>query len=135
MKRYLLDTNHLSEAVSKVSTVRDRIQQLRRQGIIFGTCGPVLCELLVGISQRKDAQASGRRLEGLLRLVRIWPIDLQTAVRYAEAYLELQKAGRALSQVDIMLAAMSRQADLTLLTTDQDFGALSDVRTENWLIK
>jgi hypothetical protein len=40
MKRYLLDTNHIGEAIGQVSIVRDRIQQRCRQGGIFGTCGP-----------------------------------------------------------------------------------------------
>jgi tRNA(fMet)-specific endonuclease VapC len=93
----------------------------------------VLCELLAGILQRKDAQATQRRLQGLLQVVRIWPVDLEIAVRYGEVYQELKRAGRALSQVDMMLAAMSRHLNLTLLTTDGDFDALPDIRTENWL--
>jgi tRNA(fMet)-specific endonuclease VapC len=133
MTRHLLDTNHLGNAVRRVSVVRDRIQQLSRQGAIFGTCGPVLCELLAGILQRNDALAAQWRLAGLLQVVRIWPVDLEIAVRYGEVYQELKRAGRALSQVDMMLAAMSRQLNLTLLTTDGDFDALPDIRTENWL--
>jgi predicted nucleic acid-binding protein len=132
MNRYLLDTNHLSEAISRVSVVRDRMRQLHRQGTVFGTCGPVLCELLVGVLQRKDALPTRRRLEGLLQLVRIWPIDVDIADCYAEVYKELQKAGRALSQVDMMLAALCRRSNLILQTTDQDFQALPDIRTENW---
>jgi predicted nucleic acid-binding protein len=33
----------------------------------------------------------------------------------------------------MMLAAMARQMKLVLLTTDRDFEALPDVRTENWV--
>ena len=134
MKRYLLDTNHIGEAIGRVSIVRDRIQQLHRQGETFGTCGPVLCELLVGVALRKDAAATRRRVDTLLRVVRLWPIDLAIADRYAEVYHELQKAGRALSQVDIILAALARQQHATLLTTDQDFQALPEIEKENWLV-
>ncbi len=133
MNRYLLDTNHIGEAVGRVSVVRDRIQQMHRQGVVFGTCGPVLCELLVGVVQRKDAAKTRKRLDVLLKVVRIWPTDLAIADRYAEVYHELQKAGRALSQVDIILAAMARQLTATLLTTDRDFEALPAIPTENWL--
>jgi tRNA(fMet)-specific endonuclease VapC len=133
MKRYLLDTNHLGEGVCRVSIVRDRIQQLQRQGIVFGTCGPVLCELLVGIVLRKDAAKTQRRLDGLLQIVRVWPIDLAIANRYAEVYHKLKKAGRALSQVDIMLAAIAKDSDVTLLTSDRDYQALPEIQTENWL--
>ena|SRR5579862_4080505 len=135
MTRYLLDTNHIGEAVNKVSVVRDRIQQLQRQGMIFGTCGPVLCELMVGIVLRKDATKTQRRLNGLLRVVRVWPVDLAIANQYAAVYRELRQAGRALSQVDIMLAAIARQVVATLLTADEDFQALPDIQTENWLVK
>lgn len=133
MKRFLVDTNHISEAIGRVSVVRDRIQQLHRQGVVFGVCGPVLCELLVGVVFRKDATKTRRRLDGLLQVVRVWPIDLAVANRYAEVYHELRKAGRALSQVDMVLAALARHLNATLLTTDQDFQALPDIQSENWL--
>jgi predicted nucleic acid-binding protein len=45
----------------------------------------------------------------------------------------LQSAGRALSQVDILRAAMARHRKATLLTTDKDFHALPDIQTEDWL--
>jgi tRNA(fMet)-specific endonuclease VapC len=133
MTRYLLDNNHLSAAVKRVSTVRERIRQQHRAGHRVGTCIPVLCELETGIQQTKDPDAYRRRLEQLLTEVRIWPIDQQVARLYGEVYQELRRQGRALSQVDIMLAALARMMNLTILTTDRDFEALSDIRTENWL--
>jgi predicted nucleic acid-binding protein len=74
-------------------------------------------------------------LEGLFQVVRIWPIDLAIADHYAKAYHELQRAGRALSQVDLMLAALARHLNATLLSTDRDFEALSGFQSENWLAK
>jgi len=133
MTRYLLDTNHLGQAIGRVSVVRDRIQQAHRQGTVFGTCGPALCELLVGVVLRKDAAKTRRRLDKLLQAVRIWPIEVAVAEHYAGAYHELQKAGRALSQVDIMLAALARYMDATLLTTDNDLRALADIKAEDWM--
>jgi predicted nucleic acid-binding protein len=34
----------------------------------------------------------------------------------------------------MMLAALARQHKLTVLTTDRDFEALPDLRTENWAV-
>jgi predicted nucleic acid-binding protein len=130
-----LDTNHIGEAIGRVSTVRDRLQQMHRQGFVFGTCGPVLCELLVGAVLRRDAAKARMRLNILLQVVRVWPIDLTIAEHYAGAYHEIQRAGRALSQVDLMLAALARHFDATLLSTDRDFEALGGIRLENWLAK
>jgi tRNA(fMet)-specific endonuclease VapC len=133
MRRYLLDTNHVSSGLDRVSRLRDRIQQLRKSGVIFGTCVPVLCELEVGIQQTAVPQVYHRFLAQLLRSVRIWPIEPEVAPLFGEIYLDLQRRGRQLSYVDIVLAALARLKELTLLTTDRDFEALQDIRTENWL--
>ena len=48
---YLIDTNHLSRAVTSASSVRQRITDLRQRGIKVGTFVPVLCEIEAGIQQ------------------------------------------------------------------------------------
>jgi hypothetical protein len=60
MPGFLLDTNHVSEAIRPVSRVRERIDQSHRAGVRVGTCVPVLCELEVAI------QSSARRLRRYL---------------------------------------------------------------------
>lgn len=134
MPDYLLDCNHLSAALRKVSPVRERIHQGRRAGHRFISCYPVLCELEVGIQQTPKPEENRRRLTQLLRQVRLWPLDAETARLYGAVYLDLCRQGRALSQVDIVLAAFARQHKLTVLTTDRDFEALPDLRVENWTI-
>ena len=131
MRGYLLDNNHLGAAVTPVSTVRERIWQACRAGQRVGTCVPVICELEVGIQQTKDPEAYRRRLEQLLTQVRVWPMDPPVAREYGQVHLELQRQGRSLSQVDMMLAALARSMDLTLLAMDRDFEALPDIRAEN----
>ena len=83
MAGYLLDTNHLGQAVTRTSTVRKRLEEARKAGERLGTCVPALCEIEAGVQQ----------------------------VRYPEEYL-------------------ARQMRLTLLTTDRDFEALPEVRTD-----
>lgn len=132
MAGFLLDNNHLGAAIARVSTVRERIAEFHRAGHRFGTCFPVLCELETGIQQTKHPAAYRRRLSHLLAHVRLWPIDREVARVYGEIYLELKARGRVLSQVDMMLAALAQLMNLTVLTSDRDFEALPDVRTENW---
>lgn len=134
MPDYLLDCNHLSAALRKVSPVRERIHQGRKTGRRFISCFPVLCELEVGIQQTVKAEENRRRLFQLLHQVRLWPLDAETTRLYGAVYLDLRRKGRALSQVDMMLAALARQHKLIVLTTDRDFGALADLRLENWTI-
>jgi tRNA(fMet)-specific endonuclease VapC len=134
MPDYLLDCNHLSAALRKVSPVRERIHQRRRAGHRFISCYLVLCELEVGIQQTPKPEENRRRLAQLLRHVRLWPLDAETARLYGAVYVELRRQGRVLSQVDMVLAALARQHKLTVLTTDRDFEALPDLRVENWAV-
>ncbi len=45
MPGYLVDNNHLSAAIARVSHIRERMYQLHRAGTKVGTCFPVICEL------------------------------------------------------------------------------------------
>ena len=134
MAGYLLDTNHLGAALKSVSRVRDQIVVRMRQGQRFGTCVPVLCELEAGfrpVGARRELYE--KALRRLLGHTKIWPLEPDLAPVYGRIYQELRAAGRALSQVDIMLAALASQMKLTLLTSDRDFEAVTCLHFENWL--
>jgi tRNA(fMet)-specific endonuclease VapC len=132
---YLLDTNHLSNAIKAVSTVRDNVQRLRRRGgVRFATCGHVVCELFVGIILAKDYEARLRRLNSLLKHVKVWQIELPIAAEYGRVRHELVRRGRVFSQTDIAVAAFARHRKATILTSDRDFEALPDIASENWLV-
>lgn len=133
MAGFLLDTNHLGEALRPVSRVRDRIGQLHVLGVRVGTCVPVLCELEAGFPSGERGDAFRRALRRLLGRVRLWPLHAEVAPLYGEIFKELRRRGSVLSQVDMLLAALASQMNVTLATTDGDFKALPDVRTENWL--
>ena len=133
MAEYLLDCNHLSAAIRKVSTVRDRIHRERKAGNRFISCYPILCELEAGSQQTARPEDNRRRLTQLQRHFRLWQLDSDTARFYGEVFIELRDKGRVLSQVDMMLAALARQHKLMILTSDRDFEALSDIRIGNWV--
>jgi predicted nucleic acid-binding protein len=133
MTGHLLDTNHLGAALTKVSKVRDYARQRYQQGTTLGTCIPALCELEAGIQRTQDAESRRRRLTNLLSFVRIWPLDQAMAKSYGDMFLRSKTFGKILSQVDLMLAAMSVHLGVTLLTTDKDFATLTEVKTESWL--
>lgn len=132
MSGYLLDTNQLSLAVRMGARVLPRIKAELYRGRRVGTCVPVLCEIEVGACNVVDPAKYRKGLSRVLGLVRLWPLTGATAGSYGEIANDLKRRGRALSQVDIMLAALCRELDLTLVTTDKDFAALAWLKTENW---
>ena len=130
---YLLDTNHLSAAINPVSSLRERLNKAHPRGTGIGTCIPVLCELECGIQNTSHKESHRRRLAQVLRRVRLWPIEFKMASIYGELFQQLRRRGRILSQVDMLLCAMVLHLDVILLTSDRDFEALPEIRTENWL--
>lgn len=130
MARYFLGTNHLSAALNASSNIRERIFQARLAGHRFGTCVPVLRELETGLLRTRRLDQNRRILAVLLREVRIWPLEPSIAPLHAEIYHDLRDRGRALSQVDMLLAALARSLNATHLTSDHDFDALNSVRVE-----
>jgi predicted nucleic acid-binding protein len=133
MRRYLLDTNHISDAIKPVSIVRERIDRSADRGLRLGTCVPVLCELEAGLQTSTHQEDRRRSLRRLMRIVRIWPLDPEIAEVFGELSLTAKTSGKVLSQVDLMLAALARIEKLTILTADKDFAAFPDITTENWL--
>jgi len=90
-------------------------------------------EIEAGIQQVSQPDLYRFNLQSLLRQVRIWPVDRSTSRIYGELHHDLKRSGRVLSQVDMMIAALAQQMNLTIATTDGDFSALSKLPTENWL--
>ena len=133
MKGRLLDTNHVGHAVRRGSAVLDRINVEKRKGIRIGTCVPVLCEIESGRLNVANPDVYRRRLDVLLNKISLWPLTRITAEYFGEIDQDLRRRGRIFSRIDIMLAALCRELDLTLVTTDKDSAALSWLKTENWL--
>ena|SRR5437762_13360834 len=132
MKGFLLDTNHVGQAVRPDSHLWGRIYSAKRRGLRVGTCVPVLCEVESGRLNVVRPDVYLRGLNGLLRKIRLWPLNRLTAEYFGEIANDLRRRGRALSQIDVILAALCREMDLTLVTTDKDFTALPWLKTEDW---
>jgi tRNA(fMet)-specific endonuclease VapC len=130
--RYLLDTNHLS-AYCDAASVERRIDDAVKQGHRFGLTIPVLCEYRSGIAAGKRHKKNLARLEKSLGGFRIWPVDNDTTIEFAQIATELRAIGRVLSPFDVLIAASARQLDLILLSADRDFDAVSRLKVENWL--
>ncbi|TVS16075.1 MAG: type II toxin-antitoxin system VapC family toxin [Planctomycetaceae bacterium] len=133
MRRYLLDTNHLSAYLDRCAPLEQRIDDALKAGDRVGLCLPVLCEYRAGIRLGRRYQRNLARLHHALGILRIWPMDEGTAVEFAELFRELRSVGRVMSQFDLLIAALARQHGLILLTADRDFEPVSGIKVQNWL--
>jgi predicted nucleic acid-binding protein len=93
----------------------------------------VLCELEAGIICTADPAEYRRTLRALLKEVRIWPLDWSLVTSYGPVANMARERGRALSTTDLILAAFAQKENAVVLTSDKDFAAFPEIKTENWI--
>ena len=85
-----------------------------------------------GIINTKNPARNRRTLSNLMEKIAVWPQDWDVVRKYGEVAKIVSERGRVLSPVDITLVSFAMLMNATLLTTDLDFLALPEIRTENW---
>ena len=71
----------------------------------------------------------------MLRAQVIVPFDAPAAEIYASLRARLEREGRRLADLDLMIAAICLARGLTLVTGNvRHFSRVPDLRVENWLV-
>lgn len=134
--RYLLDTNMLSEPLSKRPD-KKVLTLLNEHAGESATAAPVVHELRYG---SKLLQPSRRRAdveryidEVVLRVYPVLAYDRAAAEWHAEERARLHRAGRPAPQFDGLIAAIAKVNGLILVTANvKDFRAFKDLTVESW---
>ncbi len=93
----------------------------------------VLGELLYGAANSARPQENERIVHKFSAQCALIPIDQNIAVRYANVRLHLKKIGRPIPENDIWVAAICLEFDVTLLTLDNHFKYVNDLKVVNWI--
>lgn len=128
--RYLLDTNAASYAINKKSGAMDRHlakTPMAELGISAVTEG----ELRYG-AQRSGSEPLQATVEQFLLGVTIFPWDSEAAQQYGELRATLEREGRLMGSLDMMIAAHALALGLTLVTNDRAFGRIKKLKMEDW---
>jgi len=136
MLRYLLDTNIVSQPVSKAPAA-NVLRKLRSVGDQCAIAAPVWHELQYGC-RRLPAGKRREALEDYLADVvqvsfPILPYDDAAARRHAVERVRLEEAGTTVPFVDGQIAAIALANELVLVTGNvRDFAPFHGLRVENW---
>ena len=91
-----------------------------------------MTETLLGLSLTPRARHNLAEWRRLLPGLTIYDLDRADAEQAAELQLQLRRQGWQLATVDALIAAVALRYNLTLLTRDNDFTAISSLKQENW---
>lgn len=130
---YLLDTNHASPLVTLDNPLRQRIFAAIEAGDRFAVTTINLGEILFGILTLPRAKPNRLEWERLRPSFWMYQTEEKDVILAAEMRVQLRKSGWQIGLVDTVLAVIAVRHNLTLLTTDQDFDAIPDLKLANWL--
>lgn len=133
MRRYLLDTNALSDYIFRWRGVYEKAREARNRGMKLGTCHPVIAELLAGIEYSSTRDSNLVIVNKTLRSIRIWPFGLDEAREYGRLYAEMRRSGITIQPVDLMAAATALiLGNCTVVSSDSDLKRVPGLSVENW---
>lgn len=129
---YLLDTNILSDLIrNPAGNIAKRIAETGEDTVC--TSIVVACELRFGARKKNSKQLSDR-VEELLAVLEIVPLDAGIDRHYAEIRTALEASGTPIGPNDLLIAAQALALGLTLVTANTaEFSRVHGLPVENWL--
>jgi tRNA(fMet)-specific endonuclease VapC len=130
--RYMLDTNTISHLVKQHPNVSRHVVGVPTASLCMSaiTAG----ELLYGLARRPDAVRLQAAVTELMRRVDVLRWDLSAAERYGPVRATLNRSGRALGSLDLLIAAHALAAGAVLVTSDRAFNQIAHLSIEDWTV-
>jgi len=129
--RYLLDTNTASYVIKgNFPRVRERL--LRVPMAEVGVSAVTEAELRFGVARKPGAIRLKTAVEEFLLRVEVLPWDSAAAEEYAEVRADLERTGKPMGNLDLLIAAHAISAQLVLVTHDHVFRRIKRLKVEDW---
>ncbi len=134
MTEYLLDTNHAARLVTLRHPLRQRVLLRLQAGDTFSIAVPAVAETLFGIGLLPRGTQNLAEWARLRPNLMCYIPDERDAETAAELQRRLRRQGWQLATVDAFIAVVAIRYDLVLLTSDNDFAPVPNLKQENWLV-
>ena len=129
--RYLLDTNIASYVIKgNIPAVRRRIVQVPMAQLAISAVTEG--ELRYGAARRPDAARLQTIVDEFLLRMTILPWDSQAAQHYGQIRAALEREGQPMGNLDTMIGAHALALGAVLVTNDQAFTRIKELKIEDW---
>jgi tRNA(fMet)-specific endonuclease VapC len=129
--RYLLDTNTASYIIKgNIPRVRERL--LRVPMAEVGVSVITEAELRFGVARMPEASRQKIAVEEFLLRVEVLAWDSEAARTYALIRTAVQRDGKPMGNLDMMIAAQALAAGVVLVTHDRVFRRVKQLQLEDW---
>ena len=129
--RYLLDTNMASYVIKgNAPRVRERLLKVPMAQVSISVITEA--ELRFGVARMPETARLKTAVEEFLLRVDVLPWGSEAAQHYARVRAALERAGEAMGNLDIMIAAHALAAQAVLVTHDHVFQRVKQLKIEDW---
>lgn len=130
---YLLDTNICIYIIKKKPVdVLKTVKTKSKKDIYISSI--TVAELEYGVAKSRFPEKNKIALIGFLSIFTILPFDDTDAVEYGIMRAELEKKGKIIGPMDLLLAAQAKTKRLIMVTNNtREFERLEGLKIENWV--
>lgn len=132
--KLLLDTNICIYIIKrKPVTVLERFRAYQVGDI--GISSITLSELRFGVAKSEHRVKNGKALEEFITPLEILPFGEEAALAYGEIRAALEKAGRVIGPMDMLIAAHAVALGVPMVTNNtKEFGRVPDLDVLDWTV-
>jgi tRNA(fMet)-specific endonuclease VapC len=131
MTRYMLDTNTVSFLLRGHPSVTARTIAQPMSSLSISAITEA--ELLFGVAKRPEAKRLKTVVFEFLNRVDVLPWDRAAADCYGTMRAALEKRGKVLAPLDLLIGCHAMSAQHTLVTNDQAFAHVTGLRIVDWV--
>jgi tRNA(fMet)-specific endonuclease VapC len=130
---YLLDTNSCISIINKKPpSVLKRIRTRQPEEVAISTI--TIAELEYGVARSRFPERNRAALMEFLLPFTILEFDYTAATSFGIIRSHLDKMGKPIGFLDMLLAAQARSRNLTMVTNNErEFKRVEGLKTENWV--
>lgn len=129
MTVWMLDTNAVS------NLIRDRLTKappLKSPPDDICISAISEAEVLFGVRRRPEARSLNALILGFIDGIAVLPFDREVAQRYGSLRADMQRMGKSLTELDMLIAAHALSIGATLVTSDTAFRHVPGLAVEDW---
>ena len=130
--RYMLDTNICIYVIKhKPEKVLKKLQTIHPEDVCISSV--TYAELVHGVEKSAAVEKNRLALSMLLANMEILDFDAQAADCYGKIRADLEKKGRPIGPLDMMIAGHGQSLGYTVVTNNvKEFSRVGTLRIENW---
>lgn len=132
MPKYLLDTNMITHILRENPNVLAKVSKLSVLDI--GISSLTLAEISYGFAKKPEKVKMQRLFKALLLRLTVLPFDENIAHHYGVFKASIEKQGKNLAPLDLLIASHADAVGAILVSNDKAFYQIPNLRVEDWTL-